>query len=411
MIPTRRDFLRSSMLVSMGASSVPGFLATTARAASVSPSNDKVLVVVQMLGGNDGLNSVIPFASDGYARGRKALRIPRAQVREITPEIGLHPGLDGFARLLDKGQLAIVQGVGYPNPDRSHFRSQEIWETARTEAGALETGWLGRGLDALPPAVGGDLPALHVGGRRLPLALKAKAADVPSLETLAQYRLQVEGDDAAKRQARDAIDGVARLDRSDDPLLGFIRRSTVSAYESSRRLESLATGPAGGPKYPNYGLARRLELVAQIIKAGFGTRVYYTALDGFDTHANQAATHSALLTELADSIAAFQGDMAASGDQDRVAVLSFSEFGRRVGENASAGTDHGAAAPVFLAGPVAQAGLVGDHPSLDDLDDGDLKHHTDFRRVYAEILDSWLGLPSEAILGPGFAPLPLFKTS
>ena len=406
----RRDFLKTSTLISMGAATVPGFLATTARAATDTKPSDRILIVVQMLGGNDGLNTVIPHGFDGYTQNRRALRIPTAQIQKITPEIGLHPSMGGMGKLLENNRLAIIQGVGYPNPDRSHFRSQEIWETARTETGALETGWLGRALDASPAAVGGDLPALHVGARRLPLAMKAKKAEVPSLETLEQYRLQVAGNDADKRAAREAIDGVARLDRGDDPLLGFLRRSTLAAYDSSKRLESIAK-PSGTSKYPNFGLAKRLELIAQIIKAGFGTKIYYTALDGFDTHANQAATHGALLTELSDSIAAFMSDLTAAGQADRVAIVSFSEFGRRCSENASAGTDHGAAAPVFVLGPVEKAGLIGDHPKFDDLDDGDLKHHTDFRRIYAGLLEHWLAMPSEPILGPGFAPLPLFKAT
>ena len=184
----------------------------------------------------------------------------------------------------------------------------------------------------------------------------------------------------------------------------------MTAYESSRRLEQVIAPAAAGPsKYPNFGLARRLELIAQIIKAGFGTRIYYTSLDGFDTHANQGGTHAVLLTELSDSLAAFHTDLAGAGQGDRVAVLAFSEFGRRVAENASAGTDHGAAAPVFRVGPVAKPGLVGDHPSLDKLDDGDLIHHTDFRRVYAALLETWLGCPAAPVVGDGFPPLDLFR--
>ena len=194
----------------------------------------------------------------------------------------------------------------------------------------------------------------------------------------------------------------------DDPLLGFIRQTTLSAYESSSRLEQVAP-KAGGPKYPNFGLARRLELVAQMIKAGFGTRIFYTSLDGFDTHANQLGTHAALLTELSDSLGAFHDDLSAAGQADRVVVLAFSEFGRRVAENASLGTDHGAAAPVFVVGPVAKAGLVGNHPSFDDLDDGDLKYHTDFRRVYASLLADWLDCSPQSVVGAGFSPLPLLR--
>src|ERR1700730_9735080 len=210
MHPHRRDFLRSSLsastLVAMGASTGPSFLGRSARAAAGSNSNDRVLVVVQLIGGNDGLNTVVPHGLEGYTRARRALRLPAGQGDEVTNEIGLPPARGQMAKLLEDGHLAIVQGVGYPNPDRSHFRSMEIWETARLEYGALETGWLRRALGPPPPGVGldnpgaPDIPGLHIGGRSLPLALKSKKTEVPSLTTLEQYRLQIGGDVAAKRE-------------------------------------------------------------------------------------------------------------------------------------------------------------------------------------------------------------------
>jgi uncharacterized protein (DUF1501 family) len=410
MSANRREFLRSSLaastLVSMGTATVPTFLSSSAQAAGTVKPNERILVVVQLLGGNDGVNTVVPHGLDGYAKGRRALRLPTSQLQKVTKEVGLHPSMSQMAKLLEDNRLAIVQGVGYPNPDRSHFRSMDIWESARLEVDATDTGWLGRALDAVPAKAGEDTRALHIGNRSLPLALKAKQNEVPSLESLDQYKLKVD-----RRDERDALDQLARIDRgANDPLLGFMRRSTLTAYDSSKRLEQV-TKPKGESKYPNYGLARRLELIAQIIKAGFGTRIYYTSLDGFDTHANQLGTHAALLNELSDSVAAFHNDLKADGQGDRVALLTFSEFGRRVKENASAGTDHGAAAPLFVVGPVAKSGLIGEHPSFDKLDDGDLIHHTDFRRVYASMLETWLGCPSAAVLGPGFAPLELFKTA
>ncbi len=420
MSTSRRDFLRSSLaastLVSLGTATVPEFVSRSARAAAETnqSSSDRVLVVVQMLGGNDGLNTVVPYGHDGYLRARKVLRLSAGQVQKIDKEIGLHPAMGGLAKLVEDGRAAVVQGVGYPNPDRSHFRSMEIWESARLDAKALDTGWLGRALDDWPasPSQSQDVKALHVATRALPLALRSKHTEVPSLASLDQYRLQLAGSDADRRTGREAIDTMARLDRpADDPLLGFLRQSTLTAYASSRRLEQIVTPSASASKYPNFGLARRLELIAQVIKAGFGTRIYYTSLDGFDTHANQPGTHAALLTELSDSLAAFHKDLTTAGQQDRVAVVSFSEFGRRVAENASAGTDHGAAAPVFLVGPVKTAGLIGDHPSLDKLDDGDLIHHTDFRRVYAALLETWLGCPASPVVGQGFLPLDLFRPS
>ena len=410
----RRDFLKSSLaastLVSMGAMTVPSFLGRSAvAAAGGGGGNDRILVVVQLVGGNDGLNTVIPHGMDGYAKGRRALRLPDRQILTINDEIGLHPSMRGLADLLEQGRLAIAQGVGYPNPDRSHFRSMEIWETARPDDKTLATGWLGRLIDAAPAPTDAATPALHVGARALPLALRARRAETPSLESLEQYRLQLGGDAADARDRREVLDGLARIERpQDDPLLGFLTRSTLTAYSSSRRLESLSESTSGPTDYPNFGLARRLELIARVIKAGFGTRIYYTTLDGFDTHANQLGAHAALLGELSASLAAFEADLAAAGQGDRVAVLSFSEFGRRVAENASLGTDHGAAAPVFVIGPIARAGLFGPHPRFDDLEDGDLRHHTDFRRVYATLLESWLGCPAAPIVGEGFRPLDLF---
>jgi uncharacterized protein (DUF1501 family) len=415
MSTSRRCFLQtsiaSSTLVAMGATTVPEFLGRSARAAGAVKPNDRVLVVVQLLGGNDGLNTVVPHGIDGYNRGRRTLRIGSSQVHKVTAEVGLHPAMGGMSKLLEKGRLAIVQGVGYPNPDRSHFRSMEIWESGRLDgdAKALETGWLGRALDLKGRKPGDDPLAMHVGGRSMPKALRSLKSEVPALESLESFKLRLTGSDSERKAGRSALNEVAAAERKlDDPLLGFIRQTTLSAYESSSRLEQVAP-KAGGPKYPNFGLARRLELVAQMIKAGFGTRIFYTSLDGFDTHANQLGTHAALLTELSDSFGAFDEDLSAAGQADRVVVLAFSEFGRRVAENASLGTDHGAAAPVFVVGPVAKPGLVGNHPSFDDLDDGDLKYHTDFRRVYASLLTDWLDCPAQTVVGPGFLPLPLLR--
>jgi uncharacterized protein (DUF1501 family) len=406
-----KESLASSTLVAMGSSSIPLFLGRSAAAARDAARSDRVLVVVQLLGGNDGLNTVVPHGLDGYNRARRALRLPSGAIHKITAEIGLHPAMGAMAKLVEKGQLAVIQGVGYPNPDRSHFRSMEIWETARLEndARAIETGWLGRALDARERKPGDDPPGIHLDSRALPLALRSKKTEVPSVDSIEGYKLQVAGTDQEKKAARAGLNQLAKIERRDDPLLGFIRQTTLAAYESSDRLEQLADKKSASAKYPNFGLARRLEMIARIIKADFGTRIFYTSLDGFDTHANQLGTHAALLNQLSDSVAAFHDDLAAAGMGERVALLTFSEFGRRVEENASQGTDHGAAAPVLVVGPVAKAGLIGEHPSLDKLDDGDLKFHTDFRRVYAALLADWLNCPPDPIVGTGFERLPLFR--
>src|SRR5262245_21080356 len=205
--PHRRDFLKSSLaastLVALGSASVPTFLSRSARAARSAPSGDRVLVIVQLIGGNDGLNTVVPHRHDGYVRNRRALRLATGSLPRINDEIGLHPSMGQMAKLLEDGRLAVVQGVGYPNPDRSHFRSMEVWESARLEPGAIETGWLGRAIDGLPTQAGDDNRALHIGSRTLPLALRAKRTEVPSLASLEQYRLQLAGDESERRAGRD----------------------------------------------------------------------------------------------------------------------------------------------------------------------------------------------------------------
>ena len=419
----RRDFLRRSLatggLLSLGGTTIPGFLADTARAARLrsNPAEGRRrLVVIQLLGGNDGLNTVVPHTHDLYKQARKALRIESNRALTITPEIGLHPDLKGLADLLENHRLAIVQGVGYPNPDRSHFRSMEIWETARRDAhpDALERGWLGRAIesrrDLSEPS---DPPGLQIGRATRSLALKSSRVEVPAVTDLAQYRLRLSGDEATRAKARAALEAIARGSTPADipnppanPLLGFARRASISALGSSRRLEEVGPAP-DSLSGSRFGLARRLGEIARVIRAGFSTPIFYTTLDGFDTHANQFQIHANLLRELADSVAAFHAALSESGHQDETVILIFSEFGRRVAENASLGTDHGAAAPVFVIGPVAQSGLIGDHPRLDDLDDGDLKHHTDFRRIYAALLEHWLKIPAQPVLGD-FIPLNLF---
>lgn len=402
---SRRRFLQatfgSTALVSVGLT-VPRFVARTAWAAARGPaSGEKVLVVVQLSGGNDGLNTVVPYADDVYAAARKSLRITPQAVLAIDDYVGLHPRMGAFSELLENGRLAIVQGIGYPNPNRSHFRSMDIWHSAQPKIEQPRDGWLGRSLDTLPGAQG-DIKGLHLGSEELPLALASRRSSVPSMASVAGFRLRGEGGAVPLEALRELAD----VDRAEAAgPLDFIRQTTLAAYSSSKRLEEATAGDEPASGYPRqYGLARKLEQVAQLIDAGLPTRVYYVSLGGFDTHSTQGAAHANLLAELADSVRAFLNDMAQRGHGERVLVMSFSEFGRRVAENASQGTDHGAAAPLFLAGPV-KPGLVGQHPSLTDLDDGDPKFHTDFRRVYATVLDRWLGCPSRDVLGDTFEPL------
>jgi uncharacterized protein (DUF1501 family) len=382
-------------LLSLGLD-VPAFLTRSARAAERATTADRVLVVVQLSGGNDGLNTVVPYADDAYARNRIVLRIAEEQVLRVDDYVGLHPQLTGFAKLLEEQRLAIVQGVGYPNPDRSHFRSMDIWHSAQPEVAKPQEGWLGRSLTRLAPAEGRDVPALHLGPQELPLALVSRARPVPSVESLENFRLRTAGGALPTAALKD----LAATPRGDHSLLSFVQRSTLAAYASSQQVQDALKEERSGADYPGFGLARKLKAIANLIDAGLDTRIYYVSLDGFDTHANQAQAHAGLLNELSSSLAAFAEDLSARGHFERVLVMTFSEFGRRVKENASQGTDHGTAAPLFVIGGRLKSGPMGKHPSLTDLDgEGDLKHHTDFRRVYATILDQWLGCPSREVLG------------
>ena len=284
-----------------------------------------------------------------------------------------------------------MQGVGYPNPNRSHFESMDVWHTCQRKGSPRSTGWLGRFLDASQKSADVDAPAIHVGSEKQPLALAADHVRVPSFGSPESFRLQ----DGGNRQLGDAIRALANGGKEpSDPLLGFLQSSTTSALAASERIAEALRDYKTPVTYPESALATRLKTIAQLIDAGLKTRVYYVELDGFDTHSQQAAAHAALLQQLGGAVRAFVEDVAHHGHGDRTLVMSFSEFGRRVAENASEGTDHGAAAPMFLAGSRVRGGLVGEHPSLNDLDDGDLKFHTDFRQVYATLLERWLGWSS-----------------
>ena len=396
---TRRRFLarglRDSTLIAL-APTLPGFLARTAHAAG--PERDgRILVVLQLDGGNDGINTVVPFKDEGYAKYRKALRLPAKRLIQINSEVGLHPAMANAGRLLESGRLAIVSGVGYPNPSRSHFRSMAIWQSARLdERDHTGLGWVGHGLDEGPPTRDGAPAAMLIGPDSPPPAMRGRRSVSAALDRLDDYALI---DKEAESQP------IGSSSAGDD-LGQFLRRSMLDAYTTADRLEAVA-GARGDARYPESELARRLKLTARLIKAGLGTRVYYLEQGGYDTHGHQLPHHAPLLEELSAALRAFLDDLEASRQADRVLVLVFSEFGRRVAENGSLGTDHGTAGPVILAGPGVRPGLHGAQPSLTDLVDGDLKMTVDFRRVYATVLEGWLGLSSKEALGGAFDPVPL----
>ena len=403
----RRQFLTqtlgSSALLSLSPA-IPHFLSQSAFAAGT--KGDNVLVIVQLTGGNDGLNTIAPYADDVYRRNRVTLGLGAGQVLKIDDYVGFHNQMTGMSKLLEDGKLAILQGIGYPNPDRSHFESMDIWHSAQRDPGLKTDGWLGRYLDEHASRDGGDVPGMRLGAGPRPLALRAHQVQAPSIQSPEQIKLETGGDTGVRSVIEQAAG--AQRDGGND-LLGFVQKSTVAALASSERVRTALSGYNTPINYPGTTLARRLRTVAQLIDAGLNTRIYYVELDGFDTHSDQSGAHAALLSELSGAVAAFIGDLAHHGHDQRVMLLAFSEFGRRVKENASQGTDHGAAAPMFAAGGRVRPGLIGKHPSLTDLDDGDLKFHTDFRQMYATVLDQWLGGDSTQVLGQKFDHVPLVK--
>lgn len=411
MYSNRRDFLKTSSLMAWGLT-VPAFLSRTAAAAPTADkpgAKDTILVVVQLTGGNDGLNTVVPFTDPNYAKLRPTLKLPTNQLKKIDGRFGLHPAMNGLAGLLEDQSLCVVQGVGYPNPNQSHFRSMDIWQ-AGSPAKDLTEGWIGKALKGLPAT-----PAFHLATKNesAPLALNGAPVRAPSITSLADFQLQFSQYSGAleKKQQRTVIEGTSQPDESKPNLLDFVKRTAVNTYESSKRLQEIAKNYQPKSPYPNTGLANRLKLAAQLIAAEMGARIFYVSIDGFDTHANQLNAHANLLREVSDAMTAFYKDLSARGHKDRLLLMTFSEFGRRPYENGSKGTDHGAAAPMLLAGGKVKAGVIGEQPSLvDDVQQGNLKYKIDFRQVYASVLDQWLGVSSKEVLGQEFKPIELFRS-
>jgi uncharacterized protein (DUF1501 family) len=416
---TRRLFLQRGLTLLAATPTIPAFLDQTVLAIA-NPADvplvqqpggkdGKVLVVVQLAGGNDGLNTVVPFADDAYHRARPGLRVETNTVHRLDDRIGLHPNLRPLFDLFEQGNMAVMHGVGYPNPNRSHFRSMDIWQSAQPEREQPASGWVGRYFDS---ACAGCDP--HVGvniGDALPLAMQGERVTPVAFARPEAYRYR--GPDHERYQALNRLTapaGDAKKPASSSSPLDFLHRTAMDAQVSSDDILRVTQNhqPAG-VNYPRGELGEGLRLVAAMIRGGLSTRVYYVHLGGFDTHANQRGRHEQLMSRFAESVGAFWKDLKAQKNDERVLMMTFSEFGRRVAQNASGGTDHGAAAPAFLFGPRVKGGLHGEHPSLTELDNGDLKYRTDFRSLYATILQQWLDTPSKPILGQQFKLLPVLK--
>jgi uncharacterized protein (DUF1501 family) len=389
---TRRRFVIGGLQVT---AAVP-LMSLLARSRPHASSGERALVVVQLTGGNDSLNMVVPHRQDAYFKLRPTLGLARASLHRLDDDHGLHPSMAGVAKLFADGRVAIVHGVGYPEPNRSHFRAMEIWHSGEPDKPLGSVGWMGRLADQLAERDATALTALHIGDGDLPFALRGEKFFAPSVDDASSFRVREVPSAVAQARATllDARDGSSEL--------AYVREAARATYRTAERMAQVAARPAKA-EYPATELARRLQLVARLVTADFGTRLFHVELGGFDTHSRQAPIHAALLTELSNALAAFYADLAANSADSSVLTFVFSEFARRVEENGSKGTDHGAAAPVLLLGGTLRAGLHGTPPDLSRLVDGDVPFTTDFRAVYATLEQRWLKVTAP----PGFTPLDL----
>jgi uncharacterized protein (DUF1501 family) len=405
---TRREFLRlSGSGIGLLAFShfAPSFLVQSTLAATPSPEKDRsILVLVQLAGGNDGLNTVIPFEDPNYYRLRPNLGIAKDQALRLGDTLGLHPACAAMHELFKNGKLGVVQNVGYPNPNRSHFRSTEIWESGSDSNQTLSSGWIGRFLDntcAGTPIPEAAPTAIHLSG------------EVPQtfLADQSHQTFGLNPNAIGRRQNKENLEFLERLvhqppaDHGENGNNSFLKQTMMDALVTEKRVQKILAGYQPVSTYPGNPFAQSLKSVAALIAAGLSTRVYFVSLGGFDTHANQLNLHQNLMKTLSEGLAAFQKDLDAHKLDDQVATMTFSEFGRRPMENESKGTDHGTAAPLFVMGSKIKGGLHGTPPALNLARNQDLTFTTDFRQVYATVLDRWFSCPTDQVLGKSYKPL------
>lgn len=383
-------------MASAGTLMVPKFLQAMGNGGGLGASGEKIVVIIQLSGGNDGLNTIIPVRNDIYYRARPRIGIKKETAILLNDETGLHPQLSFFRELYDNGELAILNGVGYPNPDRSHFRSMDIWHTASDSRSYLNTGWLGRYLDAQCTGCPHPTQILELDDM-LSLALKGEKYN--GIATKNPRQLFATG-------TQEYLKKMVSHHEDHEPMVDYLYKTltdTVNSadylFKESRRRPSTAT-------YPNTDLGKSLQTIAGLSLSEVNTRVYYVSLGSFDTHINQENQQKRLFTELNDAVSAFVNDLKSKKRFDDLLLFTFSEFGRRVNQNASGGTDHGTANNMFfISGNLKQKGVVNTMPNLDDLENNDLKYSVDFRQVYHMVLDKWLQTNAHGILGEEFGKL------
>lgn len=395
MLIKRKEFLQLGSLAT-ASFMVPKFLKTFERVDRV-PAGNKVMVVLQLSGGNDGLNTIIPIRNDIYFRERPGLGIEKSKALALTDEVGLHPALTSLRDLYNDGSLGILNNVGYPNPDRSHFRSMDIWQTGSASSEYITTGWLGRYLDA--QCSGCDRPtyALEIDDI-LSLALKGENSKAIAMKD--PKRLFGTSNEKFFRD-------VLKDHKSDgEETVDYMYKTMSETLSSANYIFEQSQVHPSSAEYPGTELGNGLKTIASLIFSDINTKVYYISLGSFDTHVNQQAQQQRLFTELSDAIKAFTKDLKENNRFNDVLLFTFSEFGRRVSQNASGGTDHGTANNMFLiGGGLKQKGIINPLPDLSDLDEGDLIYKIDFKAVYATLLRNWLNADDTTILGKKYEHL------
>jgi uncharacterized protein (DUF1501 family) len=392
----RRNFIQTTGLASASLM-LPKFLKAQEKNAAI--NSDKILVIVQLTGGNDGLNTVVPFENDLYYNARPNIAIQKKETLKLTNQLGLNPAMIGFRNLFDEGKMCLINNVGYPDPDRSHFRSMDIWHTASNSNEYKTSGWLGRYLDEQCGDCDQPTQVLEIDDT---LSLALKGNNVKGLALKDAKRLYGTTIDPFIHQlSKQPVSGNHHHDNA--AYLYKTLAETVSSadyiYNTSKIFQSAAT-------YPNHQFGKSLKTISEFIISGINTKVYYVSLGSFDTHFNQQKRQGVLLQQLSETVEVFMNDIKKNGKADDVLLMTFSEFGRRVQENASNGTDHGTANQIFLFGnSLKKNGIYNAAPNLIDLDDGDLKHSVDFKNVYATLLKKWLNTDEQKILGNKFSYL------
>jgi uncharacterized protein (DUF1501 family) len=394
----RRDFLKNSALVS-GAFMVPAFLKPFEAMAKSQLSGYKNLVIIQLSGGNDGLNTIVPYGNDIYYQKRNTIAINKTDIIKLDDMQGLNPSLSALKDIYDLGWMSVINSVGYPNPDRSHFRSMDIWQTGSESNQFLSTGWIGRYLDANCQVNKNPYTAIEVDDT-LSLAMKGikmKGVAVQDPEKLYQT--------TREPFFKDLVHAHNATDLNEDNL-GYLYKTMIESYSSADYIRNTSKTYNVTGTYPATQLGNQLKTVSKFINSGLETRVYYVSLSGFDTHIRQNDQQARQLKIYGDAVAAFIKDLKQTGKLDDTLVMTFSEFGRRVEQNASNGTDHGTANNILVyGGKLKKAGIYNNAPDLATLDNGDLKYEIDFRDVYATLLDKWLNMNNSQVLNKNFAGL------